>query len=349
MKNLKLVLITTVIIAPMVNVIGQTLNKKEEKYRLKNNSSYGESINPKVLGNDYSFSMTTGTYSDLEETISVNNNQPWDDPEYVIPIGFDFDLYDITIDSIYIGIGMGGLVSSKIDTNYIAEYLIIPFETDLIDRGIDSVFSQSPISYKLEGTTGNRILKIEWKNAGFYDEMDVLGTLDDYINFQLWLFEETNDIEIHFGPNMITNPEINYWGETGATIGLAGMTDDYEIENAYFLSGEPSNPIIVDTLVYLNGTPSDGTIYKFSKSTTGIEVANLSAVIPKVYPNPTNGIFNIEKITSESSTYKVTDITGKLIQQGMLTGKATVVDLSKNIRGVYFLKTGSETIKLIKQ
>lgn len=334
MKTLKSILIATIVITSMADVVGQSLSKYEKRNNLRNKINYESSKSHKALGNDYSFSKTTGTYADLSGATSINNNQLWDDPEYIIPIGFNFELYDITIDSLYFGIGSGGLVSSKIDINYEAEYFIIPFQTDLIDRGDISGTSQSPISYKVEGTTGNRILKIEWKNAGFYEEGNSLGTLNDYINFQLWLYEGTNDIEIHFGPNMITNPTINYYGETSAIIGLS----DYNLLNAYFLSDIPTNPILVDTLDYLNGTPSDGTIYKFSKNSLGIEFNNSTIHTVKIYPNPiqTEAILQTEK-NLENAILTIYDSNGKVVKQiANISGKKITLHLDNLPSGLYF-------------
>jgi len=345
MKTLKLILITTIVITSMADVLGQSNSKILKRDGLRNKADNGYLKNNAVSGNDYFFFKTTGTYVDLTGAISVNNNQLWDDPEYVIPIGFDFDLYDITIDSLYFGVGLGGFVSSIFDENYEAQYFISAFETDLVDRGDITGISQSPISYKVEGSPGTRVVKVEWKNAGFYEEGDLLGTLNDYINFQLWLFEGSNDIEMHFGPNMITDPTINYYGETGAYIGLL----DYDLTKAYLLSGDPGNPILVDTLDCLNGTPSNGTVYKFSKNTVGIEVPNSIVPTTNVYPNPTNGIFTVKHISGKTSPYQIIDFTGKVIQQGILTERAATIDLSNNASGVYLLNVEGQTTKLIKQ
>jgi hypothetical protein len=63
--------------------------------------------------------------------------------------------------------------------------LIIPFGSSLIDRGFGSGNSQSPLSYQVTGNSGDQIFKIQWENAGFLNEYDALGTLNDYINFQI--------------------------------------------------------------------------------------------------------------------------------------------------------------------
>lgn len=66
----------------------------------------------------------------------------------------------------------------------------------------------------------------------------------------------------------------------------------------------------------------------------------------KIYPNPSNGIFTIE--TNSNENYSIYDVTGKLI----LSSNENNLDLSNQLRGVYFLKINSdknEVIKLIKK
>ena len=210
------------------NGSAQSFSKQEKKSRMKTQTN-----NNRLLLNDYSFSLINGTYADLDSATSVNNNQLWDDPSYIVPIGFNFQFYDKMITDVYFGIGLGGLLTDTFDLNFGANYVMPAFETDLIDRGDIIGISKSPISYKVDGTVGTRIFKLEFKNAGFYDEEDSLSTLNDSVSFQFWLYEGTNDIEFHYGPSALTYPLINYFGETGALIGLT----DFNITNAYLLSG----------------------------------------------------------------------------------------------------------------
>lgn len=74
-----------------------------------------------------------------------------------------------------------------------------------------------------------------------------------------------------------------------------------------------------------------------------------------IYPNPSNGIFNIELGSTNlnsSITYIVTSATGQTIlkeTQVISINNTFVLDLSKLSTGVYFLKLGSGTNKLIKK
>jgi hypothetical protein len=167
---------------------------------------------------------------------------------------------------------------------------------DLIDRGYDSGTSLSPLSYKVEGNTGSRILKIEWKNVGSYDEG---APYNMFMNFQMWLYEGTNIIEYHYGPSMINNPFVFYYEETGAYIGFLTIDDvNYDFLNIHLLNGPAATPVLSVNEAAINGTPANGTIYRFSPVT--LDISAISAVSSSVslYPNPAGDIveiFNPEK------------------------------------------------------
>ncbi|MDO9153545.1 MAG: hypothetical protein Q7U47_07560 [Paludibacter sp.] len=96
MKTLKLILIASIVIISVANIFGQSPAKYIKRDNLRDKGNNSASQNKRILANDYSFSKTTGIYVNLTGAISVNNKKLWDDPEYIIPIGFSFDLYDIT-------------------------------------------------------------------------------------------------------------------------------------------------------------------------------------------------------------------------------------------------------------
>lgn len=56
-----------------------------------------------------------------------------------------------------------------------------------------------------------------------------------------------------------------------------------------------------------------------------------------IHPNPSNGIFNITNNGSEQLNYKVFDVSGKLIQTGNAKIGVSIVNLSKHVKGVYFI------------
>lgn len=68
-----------------------------------------------------------------------------------------------------------------------------------------------------------------------------------------------------------------------------------------------------------------------------------------IYPNPSNGIFIVERdLFYENETYQITDITGKIIGIGELSERQSQINLTAVQNGVYFLKTSSEVFRMVK-
>ena len=99
-----------------------------------------------------------------------------------------------------------------------------------MDRGADTYIGVSPISYATEGEAGSQIFKLQYKNAGFLgEEPDTSGLLPSSINFQIWFYEGSNDIEIHFGPSNFAAPFEEIDDFTGPLIALAdSITEQVE-------------------------------------------------------------------------------------------------------------------------
>lgn len=308
----------------------------------------------------YDFSVESGSYKDLVGSTSLNNGLTWDDPQFEIPIGFDFEYFGSTIDKIYIDeIGLGGFLTA--DGSATIRPLLIAYGADIIDRGynfnVDSTTagSLSNISYLLDGGPGEQVLKIEWNNVGFYSELEDDDISTDYTNFQLWLYEGTNDIEIHVGPNSITQPELCFDDLGGAIVGLfAGydVDNDVVIGEALSLEGDPAAPIVkqlssIDSVTFIDGVIPNGTIYKFSKGSSGTSdvqvVDNFS-----IYPNPTNTAFSVAR---ENAHYNIESITiydsmGKLITT--LVDPTGRIDISAFPDGLYVVRIKSERADIYK-
>ena len=60
-------------------------------------------------------------------------------------------------------------------------------------------------------------------------------------------------------------------------------------------------------------------------------------VVSTIYPNPSDGIFNISDSNIES--IEVYDITGKLVMQQQVNANNTTIDLTNKAKGVYTLKS----------
>jgi hypothetical protein len=229
---------------------------KQQKAFLHHPSSSSRSVQSFI----YTLATFTDTYTELTGATSLNNGEIWDDPTYIMPMAFPFMINNNAVTELEF-YGGGSLMRAPTPDPLVYNY-IFPFEADLIDRGANGATSLSPISYKVEGTPGSRIQKVEFKNAGSYNEMDAQGTLDMFVNFQMWLFEGSNKIEYHFGPSFVNDPNLFYDG-SGPISGTADYDETNDIiTNAHFIIGPAANPSLSVNPTLLTGTPADGMVYR---------------------------------------------------------------------------------------
>ena len=267
----------------------------------------------------YSFQVATSPYADLTNPISLNNGEVWEMPDYIIPIGFDFWYFHEYIDTLYFFEESAAMLSTSNEEGGFHK-LVFPFGAMLIDRGYGTSQSLSPLSYELSGETGSRILKIEWKNVGFGFEFDANNTLNDYVNFQLWLYETSGNIELHFGPSKILHPEFAYIDVSGPSVALIPQYD-YEEDTvssaSLWLQGNPGNPVMVQTdeFTFLEGSIPTNTVFQFSNLTVGGNIKPLKSVV--VYPNPANDYLTIRLSNNATSIAEISicDINGRIVYQ----------------------------------
>jgi hypothetical protein len=72
---------------------------------------------------NYYFEQFTHPYTNLNNPISLNNGEIWDDFGFVIPMEFDFLLFGQSIDSIFSG---NGLSTSLVDSEMNSAILVSP-------------------------------------------------------------------------------------------------------------------------------------------------------------------------------------------------------------------------------
>ena len=230
-----------------------------------------------------------------------------------------------------------------VETNPAVRQIISPSGLDLIDRGSFGNNSLSPLSYKIDGVVGSRIAKVEFNNVGSIDD----NNLSMFMNFQVWFYETTNIIEIRYGSSFIPDPMTFYQGFSGGVAGITDFSDDTEeLANTIFLTENPDSPTVITLLGFLDGTPSNGRMYRFVPTSLGQE--QFSAPSISIYPNPANELLNISGLT-ESTSYKVYDTTGKLLQSGSAGETENKVDVSQLASGLYLIQFGdSSAVKFLK-
>lgn len=310
----------------------------------------------------YSLTVEQAAYTPLENAISANNGQVWDDLDIQTPLGFNFQFWGQTTSTLF---WYGELTASNVAglPGVNTTPMLIAFGADLIDRGDGSGTSQSPISYKTEGQPGSRIFKMEWENAGFFE--DPSGTA--FTNLQVWLYEGSNDVELRFGPTQL-NDQAVFSDFSGP---LIGFIDQYSLatdlfQNLYYLTGSAEQPNVqsvtianADTLFHtLDQVPDSGTVYRFS-TVVAIEDPAQAAYNMQVFPTLVRDVLTIDisnpsGLSEKQAQFTVTDLTGRVLRNGRVTAERTQVNLSGLPGGMYAVHVFSpagmvETRKIWKE
>lgn len=311
-------------------------------------SSFGASAQ-----NFYNFTKLQQPYADLQNAVSINNGDVWDYDDFSeVTLPFAFSVLGQPVDRFLFDDDGFVLLGTGVDYGNDDEgmYYIYPSSIYIQDRTYSTGVSTSPISYKLEGTAGNRILKLEVKNAGLEDA-DVYGYDENhfYMNSQVWLYEADKSIEIHYGTNNITDID-NLTDGDGLFVGL---TDD--INFGAFVYGAIDNPSYgefnEDTLtdnVVMEAYPADGTVYRFAPAQTA-GLVGLKANAVSLYPNPATTVVNITSGNSLITNYTIIDTTGKTIITKNTPGTQSVnINVESLATGIYFIKVNNQHLKFIK-
>jgi hypothetical protein len=148
--------------------------------------------------------MVDAAYKTLKGAVRVTDTKAWDDllgevdehRRMLLP-GFSVTVNHGRYDSFYISQGkLIAFSGNKVEN--------LGFAVDFCDLGIGDGLSRSAIEWKMTGRKGRRILKVEWKNIGFFDEWSYNGVCSHYMNFQIWLREKGGSAELRWGERHLT-------------------------------------------------------------------------------------------------------------------------------------------------
>lgn len=277
----------------------------------------------------YHFSQSQTTYQPLQNasTVSTNfsNAQFWA-ANYGFHINYFGRAYNFN--------GQDGLLISSDGYVASAEYTD---STDVSMNGlladIKSRSSHSGIFGKIDGSSGNRIVKLEWRNVGFTN-----GPSTDSANFQIWLYESDGKIEFRYGPSSVSNA--SYGGLSGPSVGfyvfsLKASQIGQKLES-YFLTGDPANPSISNFMgassPRMNATPENGTVYTLKTSALSETEEALHKQLFSLYPNPAVNTLNFSTEVKAASIY---DARGVETVSGIHGKSVPVDDLAP---GIYWIK-----------
>jgi hypothetical protein len=286
----------------------------------------------------YTFTQLTTTYENLASPTLISASG-WDDfTVYTIPLPFSFKYFDKSYTTLYAMGGFDGFVYDGAGS--FGSYEIYSF-----DNGMTDLSGNATISYKTIGTAPNRIFKVQTLNANF----DSDDTKLDYANVQLWLYEGSNVIEMHYGPSSIANAKT--WevpGCAGPTVGILASQTSFVC-----LSGAAANPTASTTIPSLcvTGAPPANMVYRFAPSSNGIEELN-NGIPVSIAPNPSNGTFTITSdfYSNSNAIVSIKNNLGQIVYNEALSlGTVSKTIHTELEAGIYFVQLSTDKNYTVKK
>lgn len=213
------------------------------------------------------FEVKQEAYDTIENATTLNNGEVWEtETNYQIDFGFEFKIYERTFTNLIVNAGIGvtfpGFNPPRLWI-WGSEWGGGPI---LTDRGIDS--SKSPISYVIVGDSGSRTLKIQWENAGIVVD-GAEDDPDDFVNFQMWICEGSDKIEVHYG-NSVTG-EISFGYNDGPGVRYFHIDGDWGICVFGFEELPSWDWVLFDGPIggcLLDGVPPEEVVFNFFPNPT---------------------------------------------------------------------------------
>jgi hypothetical protein len=263
------------------------------------------------------FNQTTAPYVPLGDEIDITNTVFLPDSYYVVttPIGIYPLLgqqWDIDYNNRTISIFANGRVYLGLDTGFAL------FDCMYTDT-METLDATSKVSYWIEGTGNQQILKVQWKNLHIGP-----GPAGNYFNVQMWFYKETGVIEYHYGGRSANNASgYNTAGPVGIFVGMWHSNYNFtEMYEKIQVKGLPPN-IQIDSNLNMNvphiqGVPDSGTVYRFVPKAVASSVNELNAKHAiSISPNPATDKVSIklELTRSDETAITVIDATGRKVYE----------------------------------
>ncbi len=337
-------------------------NKQNQRYNMKKIILYLLFLPFTVHSQSYTFTKSESIYTQLPiiERIVLSPDIAWENITKNADLGFDMNVFSVRTNYLSINFNTAQFLA-RMDSFTVAFSMAAFPNTNIIDKNFNKQNNPqknaaSTVSYFVTGETGNRIFKLEYNNVKFGTSED-----KDSLFYQLWYNEIDQSIEMHFGPsNVSTTKEVlSAPGNTlpGFDCGIMLFDNkNQKIIEQLTLDGSIDNPkLILNKNGYLDNFPTNGTIYRFVRSTTGINsILQQEKQINFVYPNPVaQNITIINPFIDAQARVQIIDITGRIVQQTQFSNESTNIDLSTLENGLYFVrlntKEQTQTMRIIKQ
>ena len=236
--------------------------------------------------------------------------------------------------------GDNGILSIDSSSNYYSGAISIQNESKLLISYSDPLYNE----YKLTQYLTNGIIDSSFGNNGVVN-IDI-----DNFSPKKFLFQNDNKVIIYGeilefeGTRFCLTRYLNN-GSLDLSFGDNGVASE-SFEGVAVIFQDNGKVLGVGNTYWFNGD-ENFVFARFNNTPLGIEDLQLKNV--SIYPNPSNGVFKIQHdYLAIETPYQISDITGKLIQTGKLSGEQTYVDLTQVQQGIYFLIATGSTYKLVK-
>jgi hypothetical protein len=201
----------------------------------------------------YSIVKDSASYSPLAGASVLSVGENFRNKQFGVRLPFQFNFCGSLTDSILIK--GNGFIS--FDENQ--GFSFVAFNNFSSRPDTNQQFTSSILT-QTSGSAGNRVIKIEFRNVA----QSTLSTYD-HLNYQIWIRENGNSVELHIGSNSYES-----FDDMAQLLGLINVNMN-TTNIAYLISGAPSAPIgqtitAESPLAYLNTIPATGLIYQFIPS-----------------------------------------------------------------------------------
>ena len=245
---------------------------------------------------------------------------------------------------------------TSMDVGFTSQSIFLPYSSDLVDAGQVTGEHTSIVSHKTTGVAPDRVFHMQWSDCAFKQEVSASNTVENRVSFQIRVYEGSNDVAIHYGPQNFDGIASLHGENDGPSIGVYANlnTSTSQFENYWIVGGETNDPQplwgdpdIANDNSYnpLNANPANGTLYHFSTSSVGLETVETATV--QCYPNPvqTELFLTIDQALV-GSNFELVNVTGQTVLNGRFQSAQLVLDVSGLPSGMYFLrgKAGSSVI-----
>ena len=253
---------------------------------------------------------------------SANRFNYWAGKDNMFGQNYGFDGTPSTVFDGYIGLAGASTNVSDMQNTYATYYNYV--------KDINSIYNLTAELHQTIIGDKNFILEFTAEKLSEYfgnDEIEVIFALTEDINYNWGVAGKINNLVRMLGHRTVTFDENNQFSSSFSIT----VSDDYDISKC---------KIVVWVENHTQGRVMQSKRFKVSDYYEN-SVAEESTVA-SIYPNPSNGLFNI--VDNNIESIEVYDITGKLVMQQQVNADNATIDLTNYAKGIYTLKTYTNSI-----